>query len=139
MRIGVAHHVVEAVAQDGLQLLVHNRFFPEVPLSVLHPLKVAGGHASGVGQNVRHNEDALLRQDLVGNSGGGPVGALYNNARLHLIRIAAGDHVLCRRGDQNLAIRHQQLLAGRGLSAAESKNRIIAILVLEQLMDIDAA
>ena len=136
--LGVAHHVLEAVAQDRFQLLVHDRFLPEVSLAVLHPLKVAGGYAAGIGQDVGHDEDALLGKDLVGHGGGGPVGALHHDARLDLVGVAAGDHVLCRRGNQDLAVGQQQLLAGHGFCAAEAKNRIIAVLVLEQLVNIDA-
>ena len=103
------------------QLLVDDGFLPEVALAVLHPLKVAGGYAAGVGQNVGHDEDALLGQDLVGHGGGGAVGALHHDARLDLVGVAAGDHVLGGRGNQNLAIGDQQLFAGHGLCAAEAE------------------
>src|ERR1035438_7361056 len=51
--LGVAHHIFEAVAEDGLQLLVDDGFLPEVALPVLHPFEVTGSNSAGVGQNVR--------------------------------------------------------------------------------------
>ncbi len=136
--LGVADHVVEAVAQDGLQLLVDDGFFPEIALAVLYPLEVAGGDAAGVGQNVGHDEDALVGQDLVGNGGGGSVCAFHDDASLDLVRVAAGNHVLGGRRNEDVAVGDDQLFAGHGLRAAESKDGSVAILVFDQLVDIDA-
>ena len=57
-------------------------FFPEIALAVLHPLEVAGGDAAGVGEDVGNDEDPLVGEDLVGDGGGGAVGAFAEDARL---------------------------------------------------------
>ena len=55
-----------------------------------------------------------------------------------LVRVAAGDHVLGRRRNQDVAIGNDQLLAGHGFRAAESQNRVVAVLEFQQLVDVDA-
>ena len=71
------------------KLLVDHRFLPEVALAVLHPLEVGGGDAAGVGQNVGHDEDVLVGEDVVGGGGGGAVGAFDQDLGLHLVGVAA--------------------------------------------------
>src|SRR5450755_3397874 len=68
VRLSVANHIAEAFRQDALQLLVDHSFLPEIALAILHPFKVGGRDTTGIGQNVRNDEDLLVRQDLVGNS-----------------------------------------------------------------------
>ncbi len=45
----------------------------------------------------------LSREDLVGNGGGGAVGAFAENLAAETVGVAAGDDVLGRRGDKDLA------------------------------------
>jgi len=119
--LGIADHILEAVAQDGLQLLVDDGFFPEISLAILHPLKITGCHAAGVGQYIGHDEDALLGKDVIGHCGGGAVGALDDYLCLDLAGVAAGDHVLPGCGNENIAFRNQQFIAGHGLRSAEAQ------------------
>src|ERR1700761_7960354 len=87
---GIANHIVETIPQDGLQLLVDDGLFPEVALAVLHPFKVTGRDSTGVGQDVGHDEHALLSQNLIGYGSSGAVGAFDDDASLDAISIAAG-------------------------------------------------
>src|SRR6476646_3705161 len=60
VRLGVADDIFKRRLHDGVELLVHHRFLPEVSLAVLHPLEIRGGDAARIGQNVGDHEDALI-------------------------------------------------------------------------------
>src|SRR6266702_7491649 len=45
MRLRVANHIFERRLHDGVELLVDHRLFPEVSLTVLHPLEIRSGDA----------------------------------------------------------------------------------------------
>ena len=123
--LGVADHVVEAVAQDGFELLVDDGFFPEVALAVLHPLEVAGGDAAGVGQDVGHDEDALFGEDLVGDGGGGAVGAFDDDARLDL---AALRLVMTFSVAAGMRISHSETSSSSlGMASAPRKPRVVPL------------
>ena len=55
--IGSAHLLV--------QFLVDPFFIPSELLDVLHPLEIAHGDATGVGENVRNDQDVPVVQDLI--------------------------------------------------------------------------
>src|SRR5271169_5091618 len=109
MGLGVAHHVLKRRDHDVLQLLVDDRFLPEVSLAVLHPLEVGGGDAAGVGQNVGHDEHVLVGEDVVGRGGGGTVGAFNEDFRLHLVGVGGGDDAFRGCRNQDFAIGDQQV------------------------------
>ena len=54
---------------------------PEEAGAVLDPLEVRDGDAAGVGEDVRHDQDALLVQDLVGALRRRAVGAFDDDLR----------------------------------------------------------
>src|SRR5271157_3373742 len=66
MVLGIAHHGLEGLDHDVLQLFVDHRLLPKVPLAVLHPLEVRSRHAAGIGQDVGHDEHVLVGKDIVG-------------------------------------------------------------------------
>jgi hypothetical protein len=101
---GVVEDVVEAVDHDAVEALVDFVLGPEVAHAVLHPLEVAGGDAAGVGEDVGDDEDAFFGEDVVGDGGGGAVGAFAEDAALELRGVAAGDDVLGGGGDEDLAL-----------------------------------
>src|SRR5712692_35649 len=101
MRVGIAHHFVEAVLNDVLQAPVDLVFAPEKPLPVLHPFEVADGDAARIRQNVGDHEHALLLQDFVGERRRGAVGAFAEDARLDAVRVFGGDLVLDGGGQKN--------------------------------------
>src|ERR1019366_6826844 len=135
--LNIAHYIVKAVAEDGLQLLVDDGFLPEVSLAVLHPFKITSCNAASISQDVGHNEDALFGEDFIGHCGGGTVCTLDDDAGLDLAGVAAGDYVFGCGWDENLAFGDQELFAWYGLSAAETKGGTVAILVLNELVNID--
>src|SRR5579864_3400105 len=106
--LGVLHHRLEGLAHDVLQLLVDHGLLPEVALAVLHPLEVRGGDAAGVGQNVGHNENALVGENVVCRRGGRSVGAINETAGLDLVSVAAGYLVLGGGRNQHVAVGQQQ-------------------------------
>ena len=52
--------VAEGLDHDVLEPLVDLALAPEEAGAVLHPLEVGHGHAAGVGEDVGHDQDALL-------------------------------------------------------------------------------
>src|SRR5438094_7640909 len=96
---GVRDDVVKALRHDVVEALVHFGLVPEVAHAVLNPLEVAGGHAAGVGEDVWDDEDALVSENLVGDCGGGPVGALAKNLAADAFGVLAGDDVFGRGGN----------------------------------------
>src|ERR1700761_7965871 len=73
VRFGIPDHIVKALGENAVKLLVDDGFLPEVALSILHPLKVGSSNPAGIGQDVGNDKDTLLRQHLIGDSGGGTV------------------------------------------------------------------
>src|SRR5215472_2446797 len=140
MRFGEVNYIFERLAQDELQLLVDCGFFPEVTLPVLHPLEVRSGYATGVGENVRNHEHLLIRQNLVGRSGGGTVRAFTNNLGLDAGGVLAANHVFDRRRYQDVASGDQQISRVRRLGTRKADNAaVVAVTILEQRVDIDTA
>src|SRR5215472_8063481 len=84
-------HLAEGPLHDRLQLLVDLVLGPEERLQVLHPLEVADRDPACVGQDVRHQEHAVLAQDRVGLGRGRPVGALDDQAGPDVARVARRD------------------------------------------------
>src|SRR5678816_662480 len=63
--IGKTTQIVEAGDHLVLQSFVDHILPPEIPHSVLDPLKIRDRNAARVGQNVRYYEDSLLVKYLV--------------------------------------------------------------------------
>src|SRR5258706_16342595 len=59
-------HRLEAAHHDALESLDDLVLRPEEALQVLHPLEVAHRHATGVGQEIRHDLDSTRADDVVG-------------------------------------------------------------------------
>src|SRR5208283_4877129 len=64
--------------------------------------------------------------------------ALHHDLRVDLAGVAAGNHVFRGRGNENVAVQHQQLFGGHGLRAAESERGAVAVFVFDQLVNVDA-
>ena len=75
-RAGQPEGLVERLVHDLLELGVDDRLAPVVAVEVLDPLEVADGHAAGVAQDVRDEEDAPVVEDRVGLRRGRAVGGL---------------------------------------------------------------
>src|SRR6266581_6397470 len=71
--------LVERARDDVVQLRVHLGLLPEVLLEPLDPFEVGNDDPSGVREDVRENEHALLLEDLVGGRRHRAVGALDND------------------------------------------------------------
>src|ERR1700761_8736109 len=81
--LGVAHDVAETFGENGLKLLIHHGFFPEVALPVLHPLEIGCGYSSGIRQNIRNYKYLLIRKTLIGYRRRWAVRSFTYNARLY--------------------------------------------------------
>src|SRR6202789_3324537 len=135
---GELEDVVEAVDHDAIEALVDFFFGPEVAHAVLYPLEVAGGDASGGGEDVGDDENALFGEDVVGDGGGGAVGAFAEDAALDLRGVAAGDDVLRRGGDEDVALLGEDAVLVEGLGSAKAVDGSGAVLVFEEFGDVDA-
>src|SRR5579862_2570468 len=136
--LGVTHHVVKRRLHDGLELLVHDRLFPEVSLAILHPLEVRSGYAAGIGENVGNNEDAFVGEHIVRRGSGRPVRALGENAALYAIDVAAVDDVLGCRGDENFAIGSKQFRRVVFFGFGETMHRAVLLAEFDQSFQVDA-
>ena len=111
---------------------------PEVAHAVLHPLEVAGGDAAGVGEDVGNDEDLLVGEDLVGDGRGRAVGAFAEDLAAERSALLAGDHVLGRGGNQDLAVVGEKLVLVDGFGAGETDDGAGCAAVLDQGVDVDA-
>jgi hypothetical protein len=135
---GVSDDVVEALGHDVVEALVDFGLGPEVAHAVLDPLEVAGGDAAGVGEDVGDDEDALVREDLVGDCGGWAVGAFAEDLTAEAVGVAAGDDVFGGGGDEDLAVVGQELVLVGGLGLGEAVDGAGALAVLDERGDVDA-
>ena len=135
---GVLQDVVEAVDHDAIEALVDFFLGPEVAHAVLDPLEVAGGDAARVSEDVGDDEDVLAGENVVGDGGGGAVGALAKNAALEFGGVEAGDDVFSRGGDEDVAFLDEDVVLIEGLGSGEVVDGAGAGLVLEEFGDVDA-
>ena len=117
---GVGEDVVEAVDHNALEALVDFGLGPEVAHAVLDPLEVACGDATGVGEDVGDDEDALLLEDIVGDDGGWAVGSFAEDAAVEGCGVLAGDDVFGGGGDEDLAGPGEEFVLVGLVSAGES-------------------
>ena len=97
-------HVPEGLAHDVLEPLVDLLLAPEEPGAILHPLEVGHGHPSGVREDVGHDEDPLLVEDLVGALRRRAVRALDDDLCADVAGVASPDLVLVRGGNEDVAL-----------------------------------
>src|ERR1700677_3317158 len=120
MGFGVGDDIGEAFGHDGVETLVDLGLGPEVAHAVLHPLEVAGGDAAGVGEDVGDDEDSLFGEDVVGDHGGGAIGALAEDAAAQVAGVAAGDDVFAGGGDKDLALARDEFSGIGGLGPGKA-------------------
>src|SRR5207245_134743 len=125
-----AYYFVESVIHNVKEALVHFALPPEEALPVLHPFEIADGDSAGVAENVRHGENALGIDNRVGLPGGGAIGALAENLRLHLIGILLGDLVFDGRGDGDFARLEKNVARSRLRSTAGEFLEMLLVCVL---------
>src|SRR5579884_1724416 len=118
--IGLLCNRREGPIHNDLQLLGDLFHAPEEALQVLYPFKVADGNATGIGQDVRNNHDALLKENPVRFWRGWPIRRLRDNARLHSISVGCGEDTLGSSRNQNIAGNLKHLLHANGLRAREA-------------------
>jgi len=138
VRSGVGDYVAEAFGHDVVEALVDFGFGPEVAHAVLDPLEVAGGDAAGVGEDVGDDEDSLVGEDLVGDGGGGAVGAFAEDLAADAFGVLAGDDIFCGRGDEDVALVGEELVLVGGFGLAESGDGAGFGAVLDEGGDVDA-
>src|SRR5260370_23386611 len=129
---GVGDDVVEAFGHDVVETLINLSLGPEVAHAVLDPLEVAGGDAAGVGENVGDDEDALVGENLVGDGGGGTVGAFAENLAADAFGVLAGDDVFGCCGDEDLAVAGEECVLVGGLGSGEAGDGAGALAVLDE-------
>ena len=97
-------HLRVGVAQNAEQTVHDLGFAPVQALQVLHPLKVRHHHAAGVAKNIRNHENfRALPQNGIRFRGGGPIGALGQDAALQFPGVGRSDLPRQRRRHQNVA------------------------------------
>ena len=121
----IVRTVPERLDHDPLELVVDLGLVPEVAVEVLHPLEVADGHAAGVAQDVRDQEDAVLEEDRVGLGRRRAVGRLGDDPGLDPAGVALGDLVLERGRDQDVAGDLEDLGVGDVGRAGEALDRAV--------------
>jgi hypothetical protein len=107
---GVGDYVVKALGHDVVEAMVDLGFGPEVAHAVLNPFEVARCDAACVGEDVRDDEDAFVAENLVGNGGGGTVGALAKDFTADSLRILARDDVFGGGGNEDLAVAGEEFV-----------------------------
>ena len=107
---------MEGGDHDILQSLLNISGFPEKPLQILHPLEVGHDHATGIGQNIRNNKYSMVLQDAIGLQGRRAVRSFGENPAAQFRRVAFGDLLGERGGDQHAAIELKQFVVGEPVS-----------------------
>jgi hypothetical protein len=80
--IGHRPDLIEGADHDVFEAAVDLLFAPEKAGEVLHPLEIRHRDAAGIGQHIRHHQDAALTQNIVGGRRGRAIGTLDDDARL---------------------------------------------------------
>ncbi len=135
---GKIQYIVKAAPHDRLEALVDQILGPEVPAAILYPLEVRDRHATGVGEDVRDNEHAVLVKNGIGRSRCRAVGSLTDDPRLDVTRVPRGDDVLQGGGKQHIDVERQQIGTRYDFRLAVSIERPILFYVGNGIIDVDA-
>src|SRR5262245_57605177 len=111
-----AVHGVEGARNALIETLVYRALVPVEVRGVLHLLKVTDRNTTGVAQNIGQHKDASLVQNLVRLGRGGTIGKFSHNARLYILRVAFGNHILQRRREEHANVEFDQLFVAYGSS-----------------------
>ena len=84
-------HALERLDHDLLEAVVDLVLGPEQAVQALDPLEVGHRDATGVGQDVRDEQDAVLVEDPVRLGGVGAVGGLARDLGLDVWGVLRGD------------------------------------------------
>src|SRR6185437_13470230 len=88
--------------------------------------------------NVGNNEDSFLLKNVIGDGGGGAVGALADDFCFEVFRVAAGNDVFGGRRDKDFALGGENPFGISSLCGFEAKDRAIALAIFEEGSDVDA-
>ncbi len=122
---------MEVVPHDPEQTLVVLFLGPEETAQVLAPLEVGADDAAAVGEEVGHDEGALLVEDRVALGGDGAVGSLDDELGLHLVGVLAVDGAFERAGEKDVHGEEEQVLTGELLHA-------LLLVAFEELLGVGA-
>ena len=132
-------HFLERAHHDLLQPSVDFVSVPHEAFLVLHPLEIAHGDATGVGQNIREHCDAAARQDFVSMRRGRAVSGFGDDAGFDGLGVVQGNDVFERGGDKNVALHGKQLVVANAGSAGHANDCAGTLLVAHGFDGIDAA
>ena len=90
-------------------------FSPEKALQVLYPLEVADGHATCIGQDIRHNRNAAIIEDMVCLWRRRTIGSLNDQTGLDAGRIFLRYLILKSGRHQHITWQRQQFRVRDGL------------------------
>src|SRR5438132_11237537 len=106
-----------------MQPVVYLRFFPEIELEILHPFEVRDDNSTRVRQNIRDDDNALLRQDRVRFWRRRAVRPLDDIAGTHSISIAFVDLALESSRNQEVDRKRDQLVVRDVVTARRLRQR----------------
>ena len=102
--VGGVPDLLQRVDHDLVEADVDLVLAPEEAREVLHPLEVADGHAAGVADDVGHDQDAALAEDVVGLGQRRAVGAFEDQLGLDPPRALGRDLAFERGRDEDVAV-----------------------------------
>ena len=109
MRIGIATEVVEAGHHRVLQSFIDDVFPPEITHTVLDPLEVRYGDASGIGENIGNYKYAFFIENLIGVCRSGTISSFGQYSALQSLSIVRSNLVFGCRWNQYIAVQLQEV------------------------------
>ena len=127
----IAKGLLHPPAQVGRDLVR----IPEKPLSILHPLQMGDDDATGVGQDVRHDDDPLLLEDAIGLGSYWTICSLDDRPGAYTMSVGRRDLRFHRRWHEHVDVQRQKpgvvnvLDAWRGEACQEPIRRLADVLL----------
>src|SRR6266516_7485802 len=101
--VGFVGNRGKSTIHDDFELLRNLFNDPEEALNILHPLEIADSYATGVGKNIRDDDDALLVQNFICLWSSGAVGGFGDDTGLDAIRVGGCNDTFCSGWNKDIA------------------------------------
>src|ERR1019366_853329 len=136
--LGSVVNLVKRLHHRLLQPAVYFGLVPEELLQVLYPFEIGDSHTAGIGENVGQHHHLFTAEHEVGFWCRRAVGGFGDDLGPDVARILNCDLVLQSRGNQNVALRLQHVLAGDRAAPRKSLNAAGGRLETQQGGNVDA-